>query len=316
MKTWEVPELDLGRGTGYRARLWEQLLRNDPRMVLLGQAALEDARQRLAGPAAPRELAHARRVRAAISHPLTGGLIPRCFRVSAFPWMNVPLVVGFLAAGTAQALMLMQVANQAYNASFNLVNGAHGGDGTRKRVVARNFLAATSVACLVVLMGHLVEQRLSMRSPLTRWIIPYLSVVAADLVNVGFARSEELVHGAPVADKDGRPLGSSRAAGRAAVARAVLTRSLLLPLVALLVPTALVAAGKAALPAWAQAAAWAETCLQMASTFATLMFGLPACTALFPQRLRVPFGRLEPAAQGRVLRAVGRAADVYVHRGV
>lgn len=312
---------------GYAGRLRELLVRNDPRMMLMGRPQVEEAAHLVSlAAAAPAgavpdddRLAHARHVMASASHPATGHLIPRLLRMAAFPWVNVPLVVGCLVATSSLQLAAVQVVNQAYNACFNLANGAEGAAAVSKNKILRNFVIATVVACAVASSGCQLERLLPLRGPLTRCVVPYLSVVSADLVNIGFARSEELLHGVPVADASGRRVGVSRAAGRAAVAKAVLTRSLLLPLVALLAPTSLMMLARTALPAGWFHCAPAVAAMEAFLVLLTLMFGLPACAALCPQRLHIPFAKLEPCAQDEVRRAMQPAAAptvVHVYRGL
>lgn len=283
---------------GYAARLLEGLARNDPRMMLIGRAESDEAKRLLSvslDQCEHIELRHAKRVVAGSRHP-EGHFIPRALRPSAFPWMNVPLVVGFLWADTAISLIVLQVINQTFNASFNLANGARGGvNGARKRVVFGNFVAATLVACAVAVAGHAAAELLSVRNPLIGWAVPYASVVSADVVNVCLSRREEYVQGVPITDEHGKRLGISRAAGRAAVAKTLLTRSLLLPLVALLVPTLLTQPMRMVLPSWYMCEAWEVFCVAV-----TLAVGLPVCTALFPETLCLPLARLEPRAQQEV----------------
>lgn len=330
LKTQRIDDLHAEAATelGYAARLRELLQRNDPRTILMGRSEVEAATKVLsladaspAGAAPPdlARIAHAHHVLAATSHPATGSLIPRPLRVAAFPWMNLPLVAGCLAATGTVQLLVLQIANQAYNACFNMANGAHGAEAVGRRAMLRNFAVATVVACAMVFVAQNTERLLPFHGPLTKWIVPYMSVVSADLVNICFARSEELTHGVPIADPQGRHLGFSRAAGRATVARAILTRSFLLPAVALLVPTFLMMMFRAVLPHGLMQVGYVATALELVCIELTLLFGLPACASLFPETMRIAFAKLELAAQEQARRALHPAAPpalVHVYRGL
>lgn len=265
------------------------------------------------------QLAWASRVVAATRHPSAGYCIPRPLRVAAFPWMNVPLVSMFLFAGSLQAILILQVVNQMFNASFNLANGATGALGASRLEIARNFIAATTVACAVAMAGRGLENMLSSvaRGALSRWFVPFLSVVSADVVNVGFSRFEEYTRGVPICDRSGRRLGMSCVAGRAVVAKALATRSVLLPLAALSVPTMLSSVSRGIFSVAPSSAP--ALVMEVVFVALTLAVGLPACIALFPETLRLPLGQLERSAQLAANQACepGRPpADVFVYRGV
>lgn len=307
--------------TTYGERLATLLRRNDPRMMFVGRKQVEESIQVMSEAAAApggvsaERLAKAEVLVAATAHP-SGYMIPAPLRTSAFAWMNMPLVITMLGATEAWQLVFLQLVNQAYNACFNLANGAQGASGVRRRIIFRNFAVASVVSCLIAVVGVEVANVLNIRNPMLRWIVPYLSVVSADIVNLVFARIEELTDGVMLSDVRGHDLGvKSRAAGRAAVMKALLTRSLLMPLLALLAPTFIGMVPWILFPQWASPTS--RVMVDLVIILATLWAGLPACMALFPGTLRMPLRQLEKEVQREVLLASPTPPDaVYVYRGL
>mmetsp|Transcript_174124 Transcript_174124/g.558324 ORF Transcript_174124/g.558324 Transcript_174124/m.558324 type:complete len:349 (+) Transcript_174124:43-1089(+) len=308
--------------TTYAARLRLLLAKDDIRMAFVGRAEAERAQRLVAlgseGGASEVELEWARRVVAGTTHP-SGYVIPRPLRAAAYPFMNVPLVLGCLLFSQSMVLLcLVQMINQTFNAIFNIANGAGIASGFKKRKVVRDLIPALMAACGMVLLAQRVERALPWRGSATSLLVAYLSVVAAGIVNLTLSRRSECTQGVPVSDAAGRPLATSRAAGRAGVARALITRSLLLPLVALVTPTVLMAGVEGLVPGLKQ---WKVVALSLEILFiaATLAIGLPACVALFPATVRMPFGALERSAQAEARRSVGDGRvpeHVFVFRGL
>lgn len=318
------PKVEAPPTEAYGKRLQAALRKNDPAMLLVGRRQSAEAARLLAlphGSVTESQRAWAKQVVASTRHPIGGNYIFRPLRVAAFPWMNVPIVSMFLLAGSLQAILALQVVNQLFNASFNIANGACGAAGASKRKMARNFFAATSVACVVAMVGQSLQDMVACAAQgvLSRWFVPFISAVSADVVNVGFSRFDEYTKGVPVCDRSGRQLTTSRVAGRAVVAKALATRSFLLPFVALFLPTTLSAACQAAFPAMSNLSAPATMMVDVALVAVTLAVGLPVCIALFPEVVRLPLRRLEPAAQAVARTACEPSeppADVFVYRGV
>lgn len=321
----EQPAEDIAAGPpasegGYASRLGALLRRSDPRLIFIGEES-EAALQLLslpAGAASEQEVARARLVVAATRHP-AGGMIPKLLRPVAFSWMNVPLVMGFLLTHTLAGLVCMQMVNQSFNAAFNLANGST--SASSQRAVKRNYFFAAVFGCALAIAGHEVGNMLHVGSGLTKWVVPYLAVVGAGLVNIGFSRWEEITRGVMVTDKQGRSLCISRVAGRVAVVRAIFTRSLLLPLVALSLPSSLASLLCEAFPKL-HASVAAARAVELLLVTVVLFLGLPACVALFPDTLQLSTRQLEPEAQAQIEEATRRHGlaevplQVYAYRGM
>jgi len=315
-----APELTSRSSAGYGERFRTLLERNDPRMLLPGHEAAEHA-ARVAelpvGAASEADVRWAQRVKAASMHP-SGEYIRRPLRNVAFPLVSIPIVMAFLAASSASALVLVQLFNQTYNSAFNCAHGAL--LQTRKRTVFRNFAVATAAACAVAVKGSYFTQTLRGDAFIARVLVSYFSVVTASVFNVGFTRKEEFLRGISVSDEEGRPLGVSKAAGRAAVAKALVTRSLLLPAVGLFLPPVLMTVVRTLCP-WVLQGVVAHATVEALLVGLTLYVGFPACTAVFPQSLKIRLDKLEPAAQEEVRQTAEsygsmEPSAVYVYRGI
>mmetsp|Transcript_63132 Transcript_63132/g.137223 ORF Transcript_63132/g.137223 Transcript_63132/m.137223 type:complete len:383 (-) Transcript_63132:79-1227(-) len=303
----------------YLSRFRALIDRNDPRMLLPGIADAKAAEELLKQPDGESEesLRWAQRILDATRRP--GGHIPRFLRNAAFPIVSIPLVAGFLAASTNAQLVGLQLVNQTWNALFNRAHAAKVITGKGKRTAWRNFIVATAVACFVAVEGNRLSGLIPAKLGFLHFLVPYFSVVSADFVNVTFTRWEECTEGVLVVDAEGKSLGTSRAAGRAAVVRALLTRSVLLPAVALLLPPLIMAALRLAYPGKLLGAVDAVS--EVLVVALTLYVAFPACTAIFPETLKIPAGKLEDEVRARLAPGSGgRRADfnraVYVYRGL
>lgn len=311
------PKVTAKKAQGYLDRFRALLARTDPRMVLIGRSEAQRAvwllQQEAAnqGSVVAEELEDAQHIVSATVHP-AGYLIPWPLRLAAFPWLNLPLVVATLAAKSARGLLAVQLANQALLAFFNLAHSPSSRAVMDTLVAFRSFMAATCTAGLVSVLGYHFMAQGALMDPRTSWFVPYLSIASANVVNLVLARQEELVKGLPVTDGYGRQLARSTAAGRAALLKAVVTRALLLPLVALLVPAALGGLLEAIAPSSSSAG------VDALCTAATVAVGLPACAALFPERVSLRVGALESAAQGKVHASAPQEPPdkVFVYRGL
>lgn len=315
---WRVLALVSVGQRSYGQRLRTLLKRDDVRMVFAGRLRIEEAMHLLSdetAEVAPERREWAQKVVSATTHP-SGYIVPGPLRPAAYAYVNIPLVLGtMLCAGSTARLVCLQLVNQVFNASFNIANGASGVLGIRKRYVLRDMVAALSLSYVVVLASHSVQTALSWEGVFASLVVAYLSVASAGCVNLFCSRRSEIFDGVDVADETGNYLATSRAAGRATFLRALLSRTLLLPLVAISVPSALMALVGTIFPGLLQSQL-AGLFLQVFFIAITLAFGLPACIALFPDTLVIPVNRLEMSAQLKARGANADLEDVYVFRGV
>ena len=198
-------------------------------------------------------------------------------QVCAFVPANIPICAGMLmTAPTTFNVIFWQWVNQSYNAGFNYSNRNANSSLTTERL-GGIYLTATTISCGIALgLGKAVK-----RAPvgagtaaLLAKVVPFVAVGSSNVFNLvamrryasfGPARttvppawrgsefsacysthgtgSGELATGIPVTDKDGKALGTSKAAARSAVAQAAITRALLPAPVLLLPPIIMKAFG-------------------------------------------------------------------------
>jgi len=288
-------------------------------MIFVGRTRIEEAMRLVSNEGAevcPEKRQWAEKVVSATTHP-SGYIVPGFLRPAAYAYMNIPLVLGTLmCAGSITGLSFFQLINQVFNASFNVANGASGALGIRKRYVLRDMVAALSLSYVVVLASHLAQSALCWEGAVASLVVAYLSVASAGSVNLCLSRRNEIFDGVDVVDEAGNYVAKSRAAGRATFARALLTRTLLLPMVAISVPTALMALVGEFFPGLFQSQL-AGLLLQVFFIAITLAIGLPACVALFPDNLVIPIKRLEKSTQQEATKGDNAGLEeVYVFRGV
>ena len=235
-------------------------------------------------------------------HPESGNLIPRLGRLAYFMPCNIPIAVGMLTMPSASATVFWQFVNQSYNALFNFANSSSGTAENEKLAVA--YALATTGACTIAL--GLRRMKGFSSAP---WLVPYIAVASAGSLNAFFMRREETVSGVKVRDPvSGEIVGQSKMAAKIALAGTILTRSILLPLPLLGLPSVFM---KVLSLGWhARRTPALKTAAEVACIAASVGIALPACVAALPQSLEIPVKFLETEFQNSGLKSV------VVNRGV
>ena len=140
-----------------------------------------------------------------------------------------------------------------------------------------------------------------------KWIVPYAAVAGAGSANVLATRSKEITEGVPVFDGDGNEIGVSREAGKQAVLKTILSRSLGLPIPVLVIPAAVMAAVPKSIPQRAR------MITELAVISISVGLALPAAIAIFPQKLELDVVDLETEFADRMDIKNGK---VYINKGL
>jgi hypothetical protein len=240
------------------------------------------------------ELWHAKKVVEAMSHPDTGEVIFAPFRFTGYAPVNLSIAIGMISAakGTLLATAFWQWFNQSYNVCINHANRPGGGGGGLESIdsgMLASYFAATASAMSLGLAGQVLGARIKGGglAKLVPYTVPFLSVAVGGVVNLVCTRHLELSEGILVETIGGEPLGHSIAAAKIALfecstarvlwAGAILTAApLLAKPIAKRVPPAL------AIP------------FDLGFTFVVILFAIPLCLAVYPQREVVEASLLEP----------------------
>ncbi|KAJ1471588.1 Tricarboxylate/iron carrier [Baffinella frigidus] len=260
-----------------------------------------------------KELWAARTLTDAVLHPDTKEIMPAPFRVCAFVPANIPICMGMLMTPPTMANVLFwQWMNQSYNAGFNYSN-RNASSSMTTEMLAGIYCTATTISCGIALgLGKLVK-RLPVgpgTASLLAKVVPFAAVGSSNVFNLVAMRSGELTAGIPVADKDGRQLGISKAAAASAVKQSAITRIILPAPVLLLPPIMMRSVSKLGLPPRAKAAA------ELTVIVGCVWGALPPAIGFFPQETSLAISDLEPEFQGMKDAAGNPVGEVFFNRGL
>lgn len=124
--------------------------------------------------------------------------------------------------------------------------------------------------------------------------VPYAAVVTSGGVNVAFTRMPEMRQGVPIADPEGVELGLSKQAAITSVAMTIASRSVVLPIVPMLLPPLAMSGLRSLFPFLTGVSAVAAEVALVASS---IYLALPVAIGVFPQNLQIPVSALEPEFQ-------------------
>lgn len=311
------PRFDQGT---FRGRLRHFLDVIDPRTLFTSKAQLEYSIKLLEdyknGTLPPgvtdKELWEAQKIKQAIIHPDTGEKIFMPFRMSGFVPFGTPMVVGMLLPNpTMRQIIIWQWLNQSHNACVNYANRNASKPTPTKRFVMGYVGAVTSAVSIAAGLSLLIR-RASAFSHTTKMLIqrfvPFPAVATASTCNVVLMRNSELVEGIEVFDRNGRVIGTSKAAAKKALGETALTR-MFLPAPILIIPPVVMSF----LEKTKFLKTYPRMHLPINSVVCTLAFGfaLPVAIALFPQVSHIKRQSLEPEVQ-----ELTSDEEVYYNKGL
>jgi len=295
----------------------------DPRTLFITSAQLERQKQLLADfdnkqlskNVNDTDLWYARKVVESSVHPVTGETLLQPFRMSAFVPMNVPVCLGMLTTSSLAGTVFWQWVNQSYNSATNYANRS-GADMSTQQIVS-SYAIATGTACSIGFgLRYLVNNGPKVFGRLAGipGVIPYCAVGAAGSANVWFTRAPEMETGVQIVDEYGEVLGMSQTAAYIGIKKTIISRSLGLPLPVILFPGfVLNFCDKIGFTT-------GRPRVKMATELCAITFGmslaLPACLAMFPQRLPLAVSELEVEFHGLKNKRGEKVTTVYANKGL
>ncbi len=289
----------------YQGRLKSMFQLINPMNLFINEKEIEDSKQllqdyregNLRDDVTDDELWSAQEKISSVIHPVTQEPMFILGRMSAFIPVNIPIALGMIihgSTGTA-AQIFWQVVNQSYNVVNNYTN--RGGMQVDWSLILKSYALAVASATTIAISAGVLMKRIPSLQSFNR-IIPYIAVVTAGALNVGFTRIDEITNGIPVYDDKGNTLGISQLAGKLAVFKTIATRSMFLPVFPLLLPPVAVASLKSLklLPKSKPLLLAVEILI----ISLCIGIGLPAALAIEPQKMEIRAEKLEPEFQNLV----------------
>ena len=282
----------------FAGRFNRMLLQCDPRLLLYSQAQVLQAKELLEQyennnsdnkTFNDRALWEARRlVESALNDQ--GNFVPPPFRMSGYVAFNGPVCVAMVASQSTAPLLFWSWVNQSQNALVNYYNRNTSSNMTNETLI-KSYAAAVGAALLVAFgLATAIQKKYSPQQAqqLLRWVA-FPSAVVASSLNCYIVRSPEIETGIPLETEDGRNVVSDGSTSQIAAARGVYSttasRAILQAPVYFVPPLLLAVVGplKQYLLQKPQLTVPVTTYLLLTS----FGVGLPATTAIFPQKSQI-----------------------------
>lgn len=303
-----------GRSFFHRLQTWSNLV--DPALLLYSDPEIQKAHS-LIGSSKPQDKKDESALNLSLSsvHADSGVVLPIFFRPPAFYPMTLPFVLGsFLPHIRVKYALFWQMLLQSYCAGFNHANRNSSAEQDKKTSLKQLLLitgTVSSASCAGALPQIFVN-RLNIRSPpaqmFFRTFLPMpLSAVLA-FFNVYTIRSEELETGIQVFDRNGNPVGISKAAAEKAVVETAFSRMMLFGMTAAVsnLLISLLHRIRRVQKNPLLAAHFGHTCFAF-----VLALMVPVSFSLFPQLGTIKREMLEKELQDRAI-----SAQLFYHRGL
>jgi len=194
--------------SSYFERLQYFVSITDPRTLIYSKSEVEAARDYLKGEKSDvndssKYTAMKKMVDAAV-HPVTNEVIPRLFRMSAIAPVNIPIVFAMLScpASNIAGTVFLHVFNQSYNSACNYANRS-GSKQSDQQILAAYILAVSSACSFALGLGKLINGGPIFLRKFS-FIIPCLATSFANVSNICFTRSDEIISGTTVFDNEGK----------------------------------------------------------------------------------------------------------------
>lgn len=288
---------------------------SDPRNLLHSQGAISKAEALLKtgdGSASERQEAQDV-VNASINHA-NGEVIPLLLRVSAITPVNIPLIAAMLACppSNVPGTLFLHFLNQSYNSATNY---AHRASSEVDWVgLGKSYALAVTSACSIAYGLGKVAERAPPSTAKLALLIPMMATCSANIANLGFTRSGELIEGTILTDKDGVERGKSVKAGIDGIAKTALGRGVLVPISCLLFPPVMVEGLRRMkmLPR-GRASSLAVNCLCIGFSLQCM---LPAALGVFPPRSTFNVDDLEPQFRSLKDKTGAPVRELYSNKGL
>lgn len=305
--------------TTFKGRYFYFMGMTDPRNLLISDDQINRAKEVLKGQPGAAEAgeeakAEATAVINSAVHPVTDEIIPRAFRVSAIMPVNIPLIAAMLACppSNVPVTLFLHFANQSYNSACNYAHRA--GAEVDWDALGKSYgLAVTSACGIAWGLGKVAARAPPSMAKLT-FLIPMLATCSANIANMGFTRSGEILEGTVLSDKDGIERGKSVIAGYDGIAKTALGRGCLVPISCLLMPPIFMEGLKRARVV--PKSGLGNIVANCACVALSLQCMLPAALAVFPQKSTFAVSNLEPKFSNLVDKRGERITQLYANKGL
>lgn len=295
---------------------------SDPTMLLTTAKQVEESKQLISdfrngkSTESP-EFWTAKKILDSTVHPDTGETVVLPFRMSSCVLSNLIVTGGMLTPGMGTAgTLFWQVANQSLNVALNISNSNKSHPISTPQLI-KNYAIAVSASCGVALGLNAIVPRLKNISPSSRLIlgrlVPFAAVVSAGVVNVFAMRSQEIVKGISVFDKDGEEVGTSKTAALYAVGETAASRIINATPIMVIPPLLLVKLQQGFLKGRGLGI---QTAVNIGLIAATSFVVLPFALAVFPQYQGISVDKLEANLRGKKDNNGELINTVYFNRGI
>ena len=169
-------------------------------------------------------------------HPASGDIIPIPLRVSAITPVNIPLIAAMLACppSNVAVTLFLHFLNQSYNSATNYAHRA--GAEVDWDGLGKSYALAVSSACSIAYGLGKVAARAPPSMAKFAFIIPMMATISANIANLAFTRSGELIQGTTLTDSEGINRGKSVTAGIDGIMKTAVGRGVIVPASCLLAP--------------------------------------------------------------------------------
>ncbi|KAH7724904.1 Sideroflexin 1 [Aphelenchoides avenae] len=243
-------------------------------------------------------------------HPGTGEKQFILGRMSSQVPCNMVIAGGMLTfIHNRRSVVFWQWINQTYNASVNYANRAGENAPSGQRLFVA-YLAATGGAVSTALA---LETWAKKMPPVAARLVPFVSVSAANIVNVPIIRIKELSEGITVEDETGQKLGKSTRVAYYAIPMVVASRIFMAIPFMVSAPFIM---ERIARQAWYKKREWIAAPLQTMYAGFMLTFATPIGCALFPQKSDCKVEKLEKPLADKISSMPNAPKTVYYNKGL
>lgn len=243
-------------------------------------------------------------------HPETGEKSILIGRMSAQVPMNCLITGAMLSFYKAtSAVIFWQWCNQTFNAVVNYTNRS-GTSPITKDTLLYSYIAATGGAMATALsLNHMTKHM----HPLIGRLVPFVSVAAANCINIPCMRNHELRNGVALMDHENHQVGISKKAAFVGIAAVVASRVFMaIPSMAFS-PVLMNHLDKIGFtkkhPKWSAP-------IQTAFVGFMLIFSTPLGCALFRQQAIIKVSSLEPEVQAEIHKKNPNLTEVWFNKGL
>ncbi|KAG6551067.1 hypothetical protein Mapa_007302 [Marchantia paleacea] len=262
-----------------------------------------------------KKLNKARKVKDAVVHPDTGEKIFLPLRLSFMIPCNLIVDTLMLSARGFMQNVGAQWLNQTYNCMHYYANrNASNEEGVHK--IFEAYVGATVSSVGTVMGLHTLVDKVPKATPwkpIVRRMVPFCAVAAADFLNLGITRRNEVFDGIKVLDSSGDELGHSRKAGVRAVGACIMGRIAAAAPILVVPPLVLHRLEKTRL--YTQRPYLRIPTLMGMIAF-SIQVSVPLCIGVFHQHATIDVRKLEPEFQNRVDRFGKPITHVFYNKGL